>query len=536
MPNFFMKQSGHMPAFFTLPDEILEEIVSELDQHKDLVSLALTSRICAASVIPHHTQYRILRVRHSLPEVWAHLARRSDLARNIREIHICERHNYGMPDHYPTTLIDPALDRAWDTADESNRVRNICMALGHMYRLRVFDWSWRGVPGQQRPTSHPTHENAILTAVNNLPALETLSLNGKFALHALNSMQDPKSLTYPVWKVSNLRSLTLSGDTWAKLGNSRHLCAVLAKSPNLEYLEVPLEFHHLAECHLPKLKQLKLLIQAGANLSIDQSRALFLQNHPTIEELNWSPIGNPWIPPAALPNLKSLTSNRQFIMALDDPHYGTGTAGNPTAALLTPPSTPVSPKALRGSPEPDLAAEVEPEIPRILRPIESLDILSLDARALLDLKCLDRTCLRKLRLHTFRDISTLYEVAEAFPNIEWLSLPSVHLPSDSPHPMAVSMEQWLDILPRFKNLQVFRGQGLWESVKNDMPSMHQLILELVQVCPHLAEIDHCDFYEKFRAQKRVVITRHGDSVDLIGYRVGKPEPRYPLDVMDGAFA
>ena len=154
-----------------------------------------------------------------------------------------------------------------------------------------------------------------------------------------------------------MRSLTLTGDTWARLGNSKHLCALLSKSPNLEvsdfllsrnsdpdpgsqYLEVPVEFHHLTECSLPRLKKLKLLIQSGANSSIDQSRALFLKNHPSIEELNWSPIGGPWIPSDVLPNLRSLTSNRQFIMAMDDPHYGTGSSANPTLSLPSPPSQP----------------------------------------------------------------------------------------------------------------------------------------------------------------------------------------------------
>ena len=187
-----------MKAVFGLPDEILEEIVAELDQHKDLISFALASRSCAALVIPHHTEYRILRVRHPLPNMWAHLARRADLSRNIREVHICERHNYLSPDHYPITLIDKNIDNALVNAEESVRIRNICQALGHMHRLQVFSWSWKDVQGQQWPTSHPDHENAVLVAVSKLPALEKLNLSGKFALHALSSEYDTKSIKYPV--------------------------------------------------------------------------------------------------------------------------------------------------------------------------------------------------------------------------------------------------------------------------------------------------------------------------------------------------
>lgn len=204
MPYALLKQSTSLAGIFTLPEEILEEIVSRLDQHKDLVALALTSRFCANLVIPRHTQYRILRLRHTFPEIWAHLARRSDLARNVRELYICERDNYGMPDRYPTTLIDNTLNTSWGYAEESARIRNICTALRSMNNLRVFSWSWADVPLFDRPTSHPQHENAVLSVVSRLPALEGLYLNGKFALHALNAIQDPKSLSYPVSPYNSL--------------------------------------------------------------------------------------------------------------------------------------------------------------------------------------------------------------------------------------------------------------------------------------------------------------------------------------------
>ena len=191
-----MKQSRNLPAVFDLPDEILEEIVAELDQHKDLISFALASRLCSTLVIPHHTEYRILRVRHPLPNMWAHLARRADLARNVRQVHICERDNHLSPDHYPTTLIDKNIDYALRNAEESVRIRHICQALSHMHRLQVFTWSC--MDSLQRPTSHPNHENAVLTAVGRLPALQKLNLTGRFALHALSSQVDTSSMTYPV--------------------------------------------------------------------------------------------------------------------------------------------------------------------------------------------------------------------------------------------------------------------------------------------------------------------------------------------------
>lgn len=173
-------------------------------------------------------------------------------------------------------------------------------------------------------------------------------------------------------------------------------------------------------------------MQSGANTTIDQSRALFLQNHPSIEELNWSPIGNPRILPTALPNLKSIVTNMQFLVALNDSNYGAGSSAGSTMNLPTPPATPSTPKGPSGS---DFSVEPLPEVQRIRRQINTLDVISLDARLLLDLECLDRSCLRKLRLHIF-DISTIYKVADAFPNIEWLSLPPTQ--SDSIYHESVS--------------------------------------------------------------------------------------------------
>jgi hypothetical protein len=85
-----------------------------------------------------------------------------------------------------------------------------------MHRLQVFTWSCMYLPGQQRPTSHPKHENAVLTVVSRLPALQNLHLSGKFAFHALSSQFDTSSMTYPVspmgyHSLSPTRSHTILG-------------------------------------------------------------------------------------------------------------------------------------------------------------------------------------------------------------------------------------------------------------------------------------------------------------------------------------
>lgn len=161
-------------------------------------------------------------------------------------------------------------------------------------------------------------------------------------------------------------------------------------------------------------------------MGIDNSRARFLQNHPTIEELTWLPFAIPKLGPDCLPNLRILCTNRQFVLALNHPE-----PESPPTGLLSPPCSPVT-----AAPAPVPVQMIA--VPQKLRPIESLVVHSLDAQALLYLRCVDKKTLRKLKLLSFGNISTLHELATHFPNIEWLHLPSFHLPTSAVHPIAIT--------------------------------------------------------------------------------------------------
>ncbi|TFK67041.1 hypothetical protein BDN72DRAFT_726648, partial [Pluteus cervinus] len=73
--------------FLDLPEDIIQQILPEIEHHRDLVNFACTSRLCSKLVIPQHTEYRVLRLGTTTSShVWAHLARRPDLASTIREV------------------------------------------------------------------------------------------------------------------------------------------------------------------------------------------------------------------------------------------------------------------------------------------------------------------------------------------------------------------------------------------------------------------------------------------------------------------
>jgi len=266
-----------------------------------------------------------------------------------------------------------------------------------------------------------------------------------------------------------------------------------------------------------------LTMQVGVSMGIDHSRARFLQNHPTIEELQWSPFGLPNLGPDCLPNLRILCTNRNFIFSMNDPE-----SVSPPTGLISPPSSPVTAVPAPVPVEP-IAAPQKP------RPIESLDVYDLDAQSLLELSCVDKKTLRKLKVRFVGNISTLYDLAAHFPNIEWLSLPSVHRPTNAVGAIPITKDDWLKILPRFSKLQVFRGDGLWQAVNGEKQKLHEMLMEITLSCPHLRELDHCDIYVKYEAYKRITFKREGEEGEKVSYAVTKPLPRDAFDITDGTF-
>ena len=53
-----------------------------------------------------------------------------------------------------------------------------------------------------------------------------------------------------------------------------------------------------------------------------------------------------------------------------------------------------------------------------------------------------------------------------------------------------------------------------------------MLMEIMPTCPRLRELDHCDFYEKHEAYKRINLKREGEEGEkFFSYTVTKPLPR-----------
>lgn len=60
-----------------------------------------------------------------------------------------------------------------------------------------------------------------------------------------------------------------------------------------------------------------------------------------------------------------------------------------------------------------------------------------------------------------------------------------------------------------------------------------MLMEIMLTCPHLRELDHCDFYDKHEAYKRIIFKREGEEGEKkkISYTVTKPLPRYAANIV-----
>jgi len=184
-------------SFMSLARETLEEIISYIDSHQDLISLALVSPALKAIIIPRHSQYRVIRIREDMPHLWAHLAQRADLARTIKVVHLYEEFDFSSPQIYPTTLVEaiPRKERDSRGKEEDSKIRNMCQALRHMTALREFAWS---LSSTALPTVRRVHEDAIFLALSQCKSLAHLALWGRFAEHAPGVDRDPSGAAYPV--------------------------------------------------------------------------------------------------------------------------------------------------------------------------------------------------------------------------------------------------------------------------------------------------------------------------------------------------
>ncbi|TFK66229.1 hypothetical protein BDN72DRAFT_899994 [Pluteus cervinus] len=417
-----------------LAQEVIEEVLCHVDSPQDLIAFALASHLCASIAIPRHTEYRVLHITKQRPHVWKHLALYPNLASNIREVHIDFRNDtLDGHDKYPVTLVDPALEDSSGTS-EQDVIEDMCKGLAAMKRLTMMTWRSRSAPW----TIDLDQAIPIIEALAKLPTLQRLSLDW------LRGLQEGHDLnTHPTWDISNLTHLRFQGFPPTTSGSAANIIKMLQKSPNLVHLHARASILSCVAAFsgfvLPMLTTLSLYGNSRDSIPI------FIQRHPTIEELRWDATYHPFLP-GSLPNCKRL---RVSAFVRDALHSCCHLPGGPSR-----------------------------------RQIEVIQLEDADTHVAYSNRFLDPTSLIVLRTH--QDLAEISTYATRFPMIRWLEI----IPKERTHKW--TMDEWIEALSQFTRLETIGESNIWDLVLTGEVTASELIQRLVRACPHLHYLNNFD--------------------------------------------
>ncbi|KAJ7118749.1 hypothetical protein C8R44DRAFT_706889 [Mycena epipterygia] len=440
-----------------LPFDILDLIAGSISSHRDLVSLAAVSSACKELVLPRHTEYRTLRLGSAHPEVWAHLAQRPDLARNIREVTIREGapgwKTSKKPERYPVTLVGESTVNAATIV-----ISNICQALRSMDSLQRFTWVEAWSPsGSYHDMAQYYH--GVFQALKESKSLVQLKIVDKVVQDGLAG--PAKVDEYPLWHIADLQTLSLKLLGWWPQG----LKSLLMRSPNLQSLDIrlPVESPVFTTCRLPQLRRLDLTSTGSIG---EQVIADFLQHHPTIEDLRWYPHNETLqLSYGSLPILKRLITNPGF-----------------ACSILSDPTVPS-------------------------RAIECVSQLSLDDKTLAILDAIDTSQLRDLRFWRYPGLDSINHLAQLFPQLTHLEIPKFGIPTRTDVDSNYTVDDYILALSRFRSLEYLLDSSIWPALQLAGPDK---IASLATRCPKLQRLGH------FSPQKSlyvdIVLDRDGEAV------------------------
>jgi len=256
---------------------------------------------------------------------------------------------------------------------------------------------------------------------------------------------------------------------------------VLKQSIQLKRLQIPIEAISICDFMIPTLRQLSLYLQSGTTIRVIKQWNTFLENHPLLEDLWCNPSSTMVLPRNGLVKLRRLSVERNFIDSFRE-------------------------------------AEQVPEN------LECLQYSSFQFRDGVLPKCNFKN-LRKLYLFSVEGEAELNSITASCPALSWLHIVQC---------IKFELNVWLDFLSSFPDLEVLRGPAIWISVDNDNDQMHMAIMELVQRCPNLRELDHRNV--RGRSHKVIVIIKEQTKDGLhVRYEVQRSQSRGQVYLMDDAF-
>ncbi|KAJ7273121.1 hypothetical protein C8J57DRAFT_266599 [Mycena rebaudengoi] len=451
---------GHKSFPLTeLPLDILDPILSHIE-YPDLVSFAAVSRACKELVIPRHAEYRVLRLESNRPAVWAHLAQRPDLARNIRRVTIIESDELkNISERCPVTLVESAAHctgRETEMSGEEAEMAasNIFQALGNMHSLRSF--SWLNPSGSFYDV--PEYRKGILQVLRESKSLVELKIVDTNDSEEPGPAQDEN---YPLWHISDLHKLSLRHMGWWPEG----LVSMLLRSPNLQTLSItpPVSSPTFMSSRWPRLRKLHLITTP---ITDAQAIAEFLQNHPSIEELHWYPRDQTLqLSPGSLPVLRRLITSPDFARSV----------------------------------------LVDPTVPH--RAMEQISQLSIDDPTLALLATINTSRLRDLRIWKYSGLEAIGRVAALLPALTHLEIPMFGIATRDDEDKEYTIDDYILTLSRFQHLEHLISSSLFSALRL---AGEEKITMLANMIPTLTRLGH--FSSQKSAYVDIVLSRDGKSV------------------------
>ncbi|KAF8155908.1 hypothetical protein B0H34DRAFT_850948 [Crassisporium funariophilum] len=301
---------------FTLPSDVLDEVVNNVEDYSDVLNVALSSKDLFSIAVPHHLHFRDIRTGLHNPALWSWLSRLDDLrAAHVRSLTILPDNEY---DFYTMSPVD--------TYDLRERLPSDFIPTESRPSHRSVE-ACRGI-GVPRPLLEEGPDD-VWSTLRRLGTVRELDIfDGDDNEIKVSSIANSETFLH----FDSLTSLKLR-TTFCSLSDDPEIPQleqmVLHNCPNLEVLVLELDLndhidgtanidHLLDTAWWPNLRILRL---RGMNCRAP-ALTRFLTAHPSLEELALAQMmpGHAWtrlaLPSDALPNLRHLECSSSQAAAL----------------------------------------------------------------------------------------------------------------------------------------------------------------------------------------------------------------------------
>ncbi|KAJ7456158.1 hypothetical protein FB451DRAFT_1564745 [Mycena latifolia] len=292
------------------PPELLDAIASLIPLPKDLLSLALVSKIFHAIIIPQHLEFRVVRCDAGWPSLWNALTEHPALAGRIMSLEL--RHEPVVPSLSAQSLVPKSLPSVKDTPIETchsipskkcnhHCLDALCSAISLMPALERFCFD--------QPSFAKLHAiepifGAVLAYCRNLreveirfrerkPSFASISAPVSFCGFFLKRMLN---LANKLWELANLTRVSIMVKRPMAMDSAHKyltdMFKMLSRCPHLEHLRLASEIWGppahlsalLANISWPHLR--RFIIKGDLTFSSGPAATAFLSRHPQLETLS----------------------------------------------------------------------------------------------------------------------------------------------------------------------------------------------------------------------------------------------------------